>query len=75
MTKHTETQINALKGAAKNKRLDTLERVRTALLDMEEKQLPITFRSVARMANVSRDWLYKENEIRSIIEQRRSKSV
>ncbi len=56
MVDHTEKQINALKNASKKKREDTINRVRNALEEMEKNNIPISFRSVSKMANVSRYW-------------------
>lgn len=75
MAKHTESQINALKNAASKKREGTLERVRTVLEEMEAKDLPITFSAVSAAANVSRDWLYKEADVKNEIQRQRSKAT
>lgn len=74
MTKHTQSQIDALKNAAKRKRERTLQHVNEALLEMEKNGLPITFSSVAKVAGVSRMWLYNESKICTLISGQKDKS-
>lgn len=60
-----------LVAAAGQRREATLQRTRTALRRLEQTGQPVTFRSVAEAAQVSRSWLYAEEEIRAEIERLR----
>jgi len=51
-------QIQALQMAAQTKRQQALNKVKKALVDMEENALPINIGTVAKLAGVSRTWLY-----------------
>jgi hypothetical protein len=56
-------RISTLKAAAKQKQEKTLERAQNALKEMIERNVPINFESVARYAQVSKTWLYGQNDL------------
>jgi predicted RNase H-like nuclease (RuvC/YqgF family) len=58
--------------AAKRRHEDALARATEALGRLERARTPITFRSVAEVAGVSRGWLYRSPELRDAISARRS---
>lgn len=64
----SNNKILALKKAAQDKRDDTQLKVTTVLRVMKEKNLPINFKSVAKLAGVSKTWLYDQPEIKNQIE-------
>ena len=66
-------QINALKTAAKNKRLAAQQRIEKAFEEMEKTNIPITFQSVAKHAQVSKTILYADAEISEKIKKCRDK--
>jgi hypothetical protein len=61
-----------LAAAAAHKRERTLERAGRALRELDEQGQPISFQAVARQANVSRQWLYQQPELRAKIERLRA---
>jgi Family of unknown function (DUF6262) len=50
-------------------------RARKALRELDQQGRPITFQAVARHAAVSRQWLYKQPELRKEIERLRDRNV
>lgn len=56
-------RIQALKTAAQTKRQTTIDKVNKTLAKMRDEQLPINFGSVARLAGVSKTWLYKQTDL------------
>lgn len=68
-----EEKIKALNKAAKTKRDKTFIKVKAVLQVMQAKSLPINFESVAKLASVSKTWLYKEPLIASEIKRARKK--
>ena len=62
-------QIQALQMAAQTKRQQALNKVKKALVDMKENALPINIGTVAKLAGVSRTWLYNNTELRDEIQQ------
>ena len=60
---NSQKKIQALKQAASDKRYNTVIRVETALRIMREKNLPINFESVAKLAGVSIPWLYRQENL------------
>lgn len=56
-------RIQALKKSSQDKRKNTLLKVTTVLRIMREKNLPINFESVAKLAGVSKTWLYRQIEL------------
>ena len=68
------TEPEPLHAAAQRKRAATLARAVTALTEMTADGSPITFQSVAARAAVSRQWLYRQPELRDEIEQLRHRS-
>ncbi len=57
--------------AAAARRAATLQRAREAIRRLDRNGQPVTFRTVAREAQVSRSWLYREPAIRAEIERLR----
>lgn len=57
--------------ASQAKSQDTIARARTALSTMHDAGAPITFQGVAQHAGVSRQWLYKNAQLRAEIEKLR----
>lgn len=53
--------------AAAERHHDTLNRARAAIAELDRHGEPITFTAVARKANVSRGWLYRQPDLRDII--------
>ena len=68
------SQILALQNAAQLKKEITLTKVQKTLQTMEEKNIPINFNSVAKLAQVSKTWLYKHPATKKTIEKLRSKT-
>ncbi len=66
-------KIQALKKASEDKHHHTLLKVTAVLKVMKEKDLPINFESVAKLAGVSKTWLYAQPEIKNEISQYRDK--
>jgi hypothetical protein len=62
-----------LQVAAARKRQSALDRARVALAAMHDSGAPITFQSLAVHAGVSRQWLYKNAELRAEIEKLRAR--
>jgi hypothetical protein len=57
--------------AAHDRRDETLHRAQDALRRLDRSGEPITFRSVAEAASVSRSWLYRQPVLRAEIERLR----
>ncbi len=70
----TNKQIEALKQASRDKSKNTLLKVTTVLRVMKEKNLPINFESVAKLAGVSKTWIYKQTELSEEISCARNKT-
>jgi hypothetical protein len=66
-------KINALNNAAETKSHKTFIKVKAVLQVMQAKALPINFESVAKLASVSKTWLYKEPLIAVEIKKARVK--
>jgi hypothetical protein len=64
-----------LRAAAAQRRRATLDRAQRALRELDREGAPISFQSVARRAGVSRQWLYKQPDLRAEIEQLRDRGV
>ncbi len=60
-----------LAAAAERKREDALARATGALRELDDRGERIDFQAVARAAGVSRQWLYKQPQLRSEIERLR----
>ena len=58
--------------AAQAKRAVALGRAEVALRDIARTGEPVSFQAVARHAGVSRQWLYKQPQLRSEIERLRT---
>ena len=61
-------KINSKKTLAvanQTKRIETYARAKAALQAMEQNNLPINFESVAKMAGISKAWLYKQGKLYS----------
>lgn len=63
-----------LVNAAARRSERTLERARRALREIDAAGEPISFQAVARAAGVSRQWLYKQPELRAEIERLRAQA-
>jgi len=61
-------EISGLLKSAKEKNIKTLIRVNETLKKMINEKQIITFSQVAKQAQVSRAWLYKNDEIKNQIE-------
>jgi len=64
-----------LHAAAQRKHHSALERGRAALVALHNAGVPITFQSVADRAGVSRQWLYKNSELRGEVEKLRARQT
>jgi hypothetical protein len=64
-----------LKEAAHRRHEEALCRARAALRRVSGSPEPVTFASVARAGNVSTDFLYRTPELRTVIEQLRTRST
>lgn len=60
--------------AAKQRRQNTIERVKQAIENLIKKNSPINFNSVSKAAQVGKPWLYKENCVRQQIESLRQQT-
>jgi len=60
-----------IREAAKARHDDALRRAHEAIRSLDESGEPMTFRSVAEVASVSRAWLYREPLIRAEIDRLR----
>jgi hypothetical protein len=61
--------------AARRKREHAQARTRSALCELDQQGRAITFQAVARHAGVSRQWLYRQPELREEIERLRDRSI
>ncbi len=68
-------KVDALIKAAKSKREITLSKATKALYELQSTNQVITFAAVAKQANISVAWLYRQPNIRKQIEQSRAKSL
>lgn len=60
-----------IKAAAKKKSDETLTKVLDALKIMEEQTLSINFNSVSNFTGVTKAWLYKQTEVKDLIDKAR----
>ena len=60
-----------LAAAARRKSESALARARAALVALHNAGVEVTFQSVAEHAGVSRQWLYKNSELRAEVEKLR----
>ena len=60
-----------IKAAAKKKSDKTLTKVLDALKIMEEQTLSINFNSVSNFTGVTKAWLYKQTEVKDLIDKAR----
>jgi hypothetical protein len=63
----------ALMRAAAERHVATARRAREAIEDLDREGIAVTFCAVARAAGVSRAWLYRDDDIRTIIERLRGR--
>jgi regulator of replication initiation timing len=61
--------------ASQRKSQDAIARARRALSAMHDAGAPITFQGVAQQAGVSRQWLYKNAQLRAEIEKLRGRQM
>ena len=66
------TEHAALAAAAQRKHESAVQRARGALAEMHRTGGEVTFQSVAARAGVSRQWLYKNPDLRAEIEKLRA---
>ncbi|HTX11294.1 MAG TPA: DUF6262 family protein [Solirubrobacteraceae bacterium] len=64
-----------LAAAARRKHDSALERARAALIAAHRSGVPVTFQSIAAGAGVSRQWLYKNPELRAEVEKLRARQT
>jgi TolA-binding protein len=64
-------RVQRLREAAQARHDATLRRAEDTLRQLAKKGGPITFRRVAEEAGVSRAWLYRQDQLRSQIDQLR----
>lgn len=62
----------ALAVAAQRKRDAALERARAALRELDARGDEVSFSALARRAGVSRQWLYRQEELRAEVERLRT---
>jgi cell division FtsZ-interacting protein ZapD len=67
-------RVERLREAAQARHEATLHRAKNALAAMARRGTPVTFRSVAETAGVSRSWLYRQQELREEINRLRHTS-
>ena len=67
-------RVERLREAAQTRHETTLGRAKNALASMARRGTPVTFRSVAEAAGVSRSWLYRQQELREEINRLRHTS-
>jgi predicted RNase H-like nuclease (RuvC/YqgF family) len=72
--KNADTRTQALRKLAQKKHKDTLLKVTKALATIKEKDLPLNFQSVAKLAGISKTWLYNQPELKLEIENSRQES-
>lgn len=68
------SDTSALQAAAQLPRAATRQRADAALAALADEGADITFQVVARRAGVSRQWLYRQPDLRAEIEQLRERS-
>jgi hypothetical protein len=64
-----------LRQAARARHESTVARAQQALRQLDRSGQPITFRSVAAAARVSRAWLYRQPDLRNTVEQLRAQQA
>lgn len=64
-----------LAAAAQRKHQSALARARAALAALHAAGAPVSFQSVADRAGVSRQWLYKNPELRAEVEELRARQT
>jgi hypothetical protein len=67
-------RVERLREAAQARHEATLRRAKKALASMTRRAEPVTFRRVAETAEVSRSWLYRQQELREEINRLRHRS-
>ncbi len=60
-----------IKAAAKKKSDETLTKVLDALKIMDEQTISINFNSVSNFTGVTKAWLYKQTEVKNLIDKAR----
>jgi hypothetical protein len=64
-----------LRQAARDRHESTVARAEQALRQLDRTGQPVTFRSVAAAAGVSRAWLYRQPDLRVMIERLRAEQA
>jgi Family of unknown function (DUF6262) len=67
-------RVERLRVATQARHDTTLGRAKNTLASMTRRETPVTFRSVAEAAGVSRSWLYRQPELREQINRLRHTS-
>lgn len=63
---------DGIKEAAQKKHIETTEKVLIAIKTMEAASIPVNFNSVSNFTGVTKAWLYKQVEIKSLIKKMKS---
>ena len=63
-----------IKNAAKLKREETTQKVLDAITLMENESIPINFNSLSKFSGVTKAWLYKQHDLKEMINQKRQGS-
>jgi len=75
MTANRQARIEQLRAASSRKHDEAVAKANRALMRLENRGRAINFTSVASEAGVSKDFLYKNEELRRAIQKRRDKPV
>jgi Family of unknown function (DUF6262) len=69
------TRRSNLQKMAREKSRSTFDRASEAIRLLEEQRQPIDFKMVARVGNISLAYLYRNNELKDLIERLRAEQV
>jgi len=64
-------RVEALRQAAQARHRTTMRRAEDALQDLVASGVPVTFARLAHTAKVSRSWLYRQDELRAVVQHHR----
>ena len=70
-----QRNVDGLRENAQKKRQQAIDRTNRAVRQLLKEGRNINFKTVAEVADVSTAWLYKEPEIKSLIEQLRQQGI
>lgn len=71
---NSSPNTEGIRKAAQKKRAETIEKVLSAIKTMGVASVPINFNSVSNFTGVTKAWLYKQDEIKLLIKQSKSKT-